>query len=311
MDRNPFRSSPGTYGSTVLTPDLESNSLPRLAVTQPLLESPSKSAKRKQVKKACTNCRKAHAACDETRPCQRCRDNNLHASCVDVKRKKRTRQRRQGGSTKTTRTRMDMLGYHADVLNHPSSGESLALTSLHPAPFDGVSYSQMSDHHKGYHEAYQVMMENAELKRHIIKLESAIFDSLAEAHNYRMANEASEKRLAWLLQPKGMSVWDIDAEFNLSFLQCNDMFCKIIGRSRTQLEESGACSLLFPTRLHADFQRFKGVVVRAGSVVVQIMYVLYNASEKPVWMSLTLLESDNPAVGKRVILELRDKSGEK
>jgi hypothetical protein len=49
-----------------------------------------KQKKRAQVRLACTNCRKAHACCDETRPCKRCVKNNLGASCLDLPRRRRT-----------------------------------------------------------------------------------------------------------------------------------------------------------------------------------------------------------------------------
>eukprot|EP01089_Gocevia_fonbrunei_P001457 TRINITY_DN1133_c0_g1_i1.p1 TRINITY_DN1133_c0_g1~~TRINITY_DN1133_c0_g1_i1.p1 ORF type:complete len:266 (+),score=33.52 TRINITY_DN1133_c0_g1_i1:120-917(+) len=49
--------------------------------------------KRKQVKRACSNCRKAHAGCDESRPCKRCTGSGKDDTCCDVPRKKRTRTR--------------------------------------------------------------------------------------------------------------------------------------------------------------------------------------------------------------------------
>jgi len=51
------------------------------------------STKRKQVKRACSNCRKAHAGCDENRPCRRCVGGGKELTCKDVPRKKRTRAR--------------------------------------------------------------------------------------------------------------------------------------------------------------------------------------------------------------------------
>lgn len=44
--------------------------------------------KRKNTKRACTNCAKAHATCDSERPCSRCVQKNLSDSCVDKARKK-------------------------------------------------------------------------------------------------------------------------------------------------------------------------------------------------------------------------------
>lgn len=43
--------------------------------------------KRRQVKRACLNCRIAHAACDNGRPCARCLQYGLEVSCLDVERK--------------------------------------------------------------------------------------------------------------------------------------------------------------------------------------------------------------------------------
>jgi hypothetical protein len=40
------------------------------------------------VKRACTNCKSAHTACDSERPCQRCVSLGLEESCVDSERKK-------------------------------------------------------------------------------------------------------------------------------------------------------------------------------------------------------------------------------
>eukprot|EP01129_Flabellula_baltica_P014822 TRINITY_DN7218_c0_g1_i1.p1 TRINITY_DN7218_c0_g1~~TRINITY_DN7218_c0_g1_i1.p1 ORF type:complete len:297 (-),score=44.69 TRINITY_DN7218_c0_g1_i1:62-952(-) len=45
--------------------------------------------KRKQVKRACTNCRKKHTACDDERPCQQCVRSGCADTCRDSPRKKR------------------------------------------------------------------------------------------------------------------------------------------------------------------------------------------------------------------------------
>ena len=56
-------------------------------------EKSVKTAKRsKHVGKACTHCKKAHLACDNERPCSRCRHLNREY-CVDVEHKKRGRPR--------------------------------------------------------------------------------------------------------------------------------------------------------------------------------------------------------------------------
>lgn len=51
-------------------------------------------ARRRQVRKACTNCRRAHACCEEQRPCQRCINLGLTDDCRDAENKKRGRKRK-------------------------------------------------------------------------------------------------------------------------------------------------------------------------------------------------------------------------
>ena len=46
-----------------------------------------------QVTSACSNCKKAHLACDDERPCKRCSRSGKPDSCVDVEHKKRGRPR--------------------------------------------------------------------------------------------------------------------------------------------------------------------------------------------------------------------------
>jgi len=50
--------------------------------------------KRLQVPKACSNCRKMHSGCGLERPCRRCIQNGLEATCVDIPRKKRASRKR-------------------------------------------------------------------------------------------------------------------------------------------------------------------------------------------------------------------------
>ena len=57
--------------------------------TLPLL--PQLKTKRKQVGRACANCRKSKTACSETRPCSRCVSHNVPDQCVDAPRKRRTK----------------------------------------------------------------------------------------------------------------------------------------------------------------------------------------------------------------------------
>ncbi len=47
-----------------------------------------KGVRKPYVKKACVNCKNAHAACDEGRPCKRCVAMGMEQSCIDAERKK-------------------------------------------------------------------------------------------------------------------------------------------------------------------------------------------------------------------------------
>jgi len=52
-------------------------------------------AKRLQVPRACTNCRRMHAGCGRERPCTRCLASGLADSCADVPRKKRASKKKK------------------------------------------------------------------------------------------------------------------------------------------------------------------------------------------------------------------------
>lgn len=54
---------------------------------------------KKPVFKACVNCKKAHLACDTSRPCKRCVHLGKTATCVDVEHKKRGRPKSQKNMT--------------------------------------------------------------------------------------------------------------------------------------------------------------------------------------------------------------------
>eukprot|EP01114_Cavostelium_apophysatum_P014215 TRINITY_DN3632_c0_g1_i2.p1 TRINITY_DN3632_c0_g1~~TRINITY_DN3632_c0_g1_i2.p1 ORF type:complete len:423 (+),score=97.58 TRINITY_DN3632_c0_g1_i2:98-1366(+) len=54
--------------------------------------SKNKIVKRLQVPKACLNCRKMHTGCDTVRPCKRCVQHGIGHLCVDLTRRKRSRE---------------------------------------------------------------------------------------------------------------------------------------------------------------------------------------------------------------------------
>lgn len=55
-----------------------------------VLESSTQSPKRKQVKRACTNCRTAKTGCSNSRPCKRCLSLKIGHLCSDAPPKKKT-----------------------------------------------------------------------------------------------------------------------------------------------------------------------------------------------------------------------------
>lgn len=55
-------------------------------------EAPAKK-RRPQVKLACMNCRRQHAGCTDSRPCERCTRLGLASSCEDIPRRKRSRKK--------------------------------------------------------------------------------------------------------------------------------------------------------------------------------------------------------------------------
>lgn len=67
---------------------------PSPPMPEPKSKSSSNFLKRTQVPRACTNCRKMHAACGMERPCKRCSQNGLEESCQDVPRKKRSSKKK-------------------------------------------------------------------------------------------------------------------------------------------------------------------------------------------------------------------------
>lgn len=55
----------------------------------------AKGTRKPYTKRACTNCKNAHAACEPTRPCKRCVNMGIPHECIDAERKKPTRPRQR------------------------------------------------------------------------------------------------------------------------------------------------------------------------------------------------------------------------
>ncbi|KAI7957203.1 hypothetical protein MJO28_004298 [Puccinia striiformis f. sp. tritici] len=69
---------------------------------------PPVTATRSTVSVACTNCRSAHLACSDGRPCRRCLQTGRAATCIDVEPKKRGRPRASDTSVGVTSMMQDL-----------------------------------------------------------------------------------------------------------------------------------------------------------------------------------------------------------
>ncbi|KAL6942273.1 hypothetical protein ACO0QE_003442 [Hanseniaspora vineae] len=131
--------------------------------------------KRKNTKRACTNCAKAHATCDSNRPCSRCIQKNLSDSCVDKARKKSkylqdipdeelAKTLRSAGSSSTLQ---NDLHQRSGVMNNAfqqqqgflQSGAANALNMQFAAQVQSLSSQQLNDtssqpniRHTNFHE---------------------------------------------------------------------------------------------------------------------------------------------------------------
>ncbi|KAI9032791.1 ribose 5-phosphate isomerase A-domain-containing protein [Phycomyces nitens] len=102
----------------------------------PRKKRPSKA----QVPVACVNCKKAHLACDLSRPCKRCVCVGKSDTCHDIQPKKRGRPKlgeRREGPTKQRplSTRSNLIFLTMDMCCARASDESLELLGIYPQEF--------------------------------------------------------------------------------------------------------------------------------------------------------------------------------
>ncbi|KAA1090832.1 hypothetical protein PGT21_015000 [Puccinia graminis f. sp. tritici] len=81
---------------------------------------PPVTATRSTVSVACTNCRSAHLACSDGRPCRRCLQTGRAATCIDVEPKKRGRPRASDLTSVGVTTSM-MQELSTDATNGPNN----------------------------------------------------------------------------------------------------------------------------------------------------------------------------------------------
>ena len=97
-------------------------------------DSPKKKKKRKQVKRACINCHKSHAGCDEVRPCKRCVSLGLEATCLDVEPRNTKRKSSDVKSESNSNAGNGLSAPHSgnqNVVQQTSSNSMLSNSHLH------------------------------------------------------------------------------------------------------------------------------------------------------------------------------------
>jgi len=75
--------------ATPETPNTEENNESNNQEQNNTTNTSAPKAKRLQAQRACSNCKRLHARCDNERPCKRCSQNGLANTCVDLPRKRR------------------------------------------------------------------------------------------------------------------------------------------------------------------------------------------------------------------------------
>jgi hypothetical protein len=102
--------------------------------------SSSDSKKRKSVKTVCTNCRQAHAKCDNELPCGRCIRLNLSKSCVPAPNQKRGRKK-----IRTSTEEEDELRYGSNnhVNSDSNSNDSDNNQQESKSPINGLSFNDL------------------------------------------------------------------------------------------------------------------------------------------------------------------------
>jgi hypothetical protein len=141
--------------------------------------------KRPQVRKACVNCQKAHACCEDQRPCKRCVTMGIDDQCFDAERRKRGRKKKSD---------IEALNSTTIESNDKSSDESAAITS--------TRRSSRQRNSKKISDAVQNEIED---------LEEPVVDQ--EPHNKKRKNKAPQhpSKKMKLEEPKP----DLDEEWGL------------------------------------------------------------------------------------------------
>ncbi|KAI8054410.1 hypothetical protein BDF22DRAFT_742337 [Syncephalis plumigaleata] len=95
------------------------------------------------VASACYNCKRAHLACDVSRPCQRCRASGKTDGCYDVQHKKRGRPKLKDRKTNVSTRRTSQDADHTTTnATSPTVAAMTGAVALH-----GLPHLSMANHH--------------------------------------------------------------------------------------------------------------------------------------------------------------------
>lgn len=137
LDDLPTRSTLAKIGTQSKANDNDASST-RSTTTNNVGVKPTKTRcrKRKQVKRACSNCRKAHSACGKQRPCPRCVLRKEEHKCVDTPRKKRILEGEDGSAYGVTKDTVSSPPPSSDDDETATSTSASVSSSEHSSPID-------------------------------------------------------------------------------------------------------------------------------------------------------------------------------
>lgn len=224
--------------------------------------------KRLQVPKACTNCRKNHAGCGVERPCHRCIQNGLAATCVDIPRKKRESSKKKLASNAPSpisvkninqneplqidlsffaesniweETYNEVFGMNSNVLDLTSRvkmeypEEELLLTEFSEQPPTQLEITPLDTISRLNQEILSLKEDKKNLEQ---KISSLSYGFLA---NSVKEEKSAQNQNAWHIfqyqNEIGISLWKKE-NHSYSLIECNDKFIELSGIPFEKLKEN-------------------------------------------------------------------------
>jgi len=241
--------------------DTKINSSTKIISNKTSSNESSLGKRRNQVSRACSNCRKTHAACDNERPCTRCVTHNQSETCVDVPRKKRVNKKQKNMNEESTSSQ-------SPSSSSPNTQSNQSPSSISPAPIelnskifkvsntgnspnltyqDGgfdTAYSRTTSNSISDQELDLLMREAVHLEEHNKNLEVKLVGLTNELSMLKEVSKTNRGNLIWhQLRPKhalqnlAVSVWKGIPESNHLLVECNRRFVDLVGYSENQLRD--------------------------------------------------------------------------